>query len=203
MITRLAGLPRRGVSTRSCELLERSDLAALDVRVAEYSGGVRWSLDSACALGPNPQVVILDECITGLDADGRTELWSIVREIIAAGTTVMLTTQYLEEADPHADPVAVHGGGEIAALGAPGELKRVSVMGGLATPFASVSGYSKSGGSAAGSTSIVPPDVEDAAVELPRIESVVARNRVGVVSALSSEAILDEAIVRITFGGGP
>ena len=217
MVARLAGFTRRDATARASELLERFDLAAVDKRVAAYSGGMRRRLDLACAMVANPPVVILDEPTTGLDPNGRTELWAVVREMVAAGTTVLLTTQYLEEADAYADSVAVLVDGEIVARGAPGELKREFASEVVTVEFADAESAERGAGvvrdldtffaSAAGSSargvgSVVSFDVENAAVDLPRIVSVLSLEGIGVISATSSVPTLDEVFVRLTRGGG-
>ena len=124
MIGALRGLRGTSARARSAELLERFDLlAAAGRRVGEYSGGMRRKLDLALSLVGSPEVVFLDEPTTGLDPRGRQTMLDVVRELTATGVAVLLTTQYLEEADQLADRVAVLGGGEIVANGTPGELK--------------------------------------------------------------------------------
>jgi daunorubicin resistance ABC transporter ATP-binding subunit len=124
MMGRLSGLGRREARTRAAELLERFDLAdAAGRRVGTYSGGMRRRLDLALSLIVAPAVLFLDEPTTGLDTRSRQELWSVIRSLAGAGTTVFLTTQYLEEADRLADRIAVLDGGRIAAEGTPAELK--------------------------------------------------------------------------------
>ncbi|MEV3860554.1 ATP-binding cassette domain-containing protein [Streptomyces sp. NPDC050095] len=106
-------------------LLERFDLVeSADKHASNYSGGMRRKLDLAMTLVGNPQIVFLDEPTTGLDPRSRRTMWSIVRELVADGTTIFLTTQYLEEADQLADQIAVVDQGRIAAHGTPDELKR-------------------------------------------------------------------------------
>ncbi|MDL5199127.1 ATP-binding cassette domain-containing protein [Streptomyces sp. ALI-76-A] len=120
-----ARVSRAAARTRATELLDRFDLAdAADRLVKTYSGGMRRRLDLAASLVGRPEVIFLDEPTTGLDPRGRQELWSVVRELSARGTTVFLTTQYLEEADRLADRVAVLHGGELVAEGTSEELKR-------------------------------------------------------------------------------
>ncbi|WP_328771897.1 ABC transporter ATP-binding protein [Streptomyces sp. NBC_00286] len=116
---------RAAARTRAAELLDRFDLAnAADRLVKTYSGGMRRRLDLAASLVGEPEVIFLDEPTTGLDPRSRQELWSVVRELSARGTTVFLTTQYLEEADRLADRIAVMHGGELIAEGTSEELKR-------------------------------------------------------------------------------
>ncbi|MBD0712438.1 MULTISPECIES: ABC transporter ATP-binding protein [unclassified Streptomyces] len=124
---RLSGLSRPAATRRTAELLERFRLADAGARLVKtYSGGMRRRLDLAAGLVRDPgatRVMFLDEPTTGLDPRSRQELWEVVRELSATGTTVFLTTQYLEEADRLADRVTVLGGGRVLAEGTPGELK--------------------------------------------------------------------------------
>jgi ABC-2 type transport system ATP-binding protein len=124
LIGRLTQLPRRHIARRADELLERFGLASAGGRlVRTYSGGMRRRLDLAAALVHYPDVVFLDEPTTGLDPQGRLELWEIIRELAAGGATILLTTQYLEEADRLANRIAVIDRGVVIAEGTPVELK--------------------------------------------------------------------------------
>ncbi len=124
MMARLAHLGRRAARVRVTELLEQFDLAeAAGRRAATYSGGMRRRLDLAVSLIAGPPVVFLDEPTTGLDPRSRNQMWRVVRELTAAGTTILLTTQYLDEADQLADTVAVLDAGRIVATGTPAQLK--------------------------------------------------------------------------------
>jgi ABC-2 type transport system ATP-binding protein len=106
-------------------LLERFDLAeSAQKMAATYSGGMRRKLDLAMTLVTRPQIIFLDEPTAGLDPRSRRTMWNIVRELVADGVTVFLTTQYLEEADQLADRIAVLDQGHLVAEGTPGELKR-------------------------------------------------------------------------------
>ncbi|GFH64346.1 MULTISPECIES: ATP-binding cassette domain-containing protein [Streptomyces] len=121
---RLAGLTRAAARARAAGLLERFGLSEAGGRlVRTYSGGMRRRLDLAAGLVGEPRVLFLDEPTTGLDPRSRQQLWQVVRELAAAGTAVLLTTQYLEEADRLADRVAVLHEGRVAAEGTPAELK--------------------------------------------------------------------------------
>lgn len=125
MMTRLAGRGRPAARVRAAELLDRFDLTgAADRLVKTYSGGMRRRLDLAASLVGDPEVIFLDEPTTGLDPRSRAALWDVVRELSAQGTTVFLTTQYLEEADQLADRIAVLHKGVLAAEGTSAELKR-------------------------------------------------------------------------------
>jgi oleandomycin transport system ATP-binding protein len=108
MIGRLLGLPRPAARARAAELLARFDLTEAAARPAKtYSGGMRRRLDLAASLVGNPRVLYLDEPTTGLDPRSRTDVWDMVRRLVADGVTVLLTTQYLEEADHLAHDIAV------------------------------------------------------------------------------------------------
>jgi len=121
---RLYHLPRREAHRRADELLERFDLLdAADRPVAGYSGGMRRRLDLITSLILRPEVLFLDEPTTGLDPRGRGEIWDAVRALVADGTTVLLTTQHLDEADQLAGDIAVIDHGQVIATGTPDELK--------------------------------------------------------------------------------
>jgi ABC-2 type transport system ATP-binding protein len=121
---------------RSAELLDRFGLTeAAGKPVATYSGGMKRKLDLAMTLVGAPSVVFLDEPTAGLDPRSRRALWDEVRALVAAGTTILLTTQYLEEADQLADSVAVLHGGRVVAEGTPAELKAVHDAGSLDDVF--------------------------------------------------------------------
>jgi ABC-2 type transport system ATP-binding protein len=125
LIARLRGLDRRAAERHSITLLERLDLAdAATRRAGTYSGGMRRRLDLAMSLVGEPEVIFLDEPTTGLDPRSRQTLWDIVSELVASGTSVLLTTQYLEEADRLADRIMLLVRGRIVAEGTPAELKR-------------------------------------------------------------------------------
>jgi ABC-2 type transport system ATP-binding protein len=124
MVGRLTHLGKQTIKTRADELLERFDLVRAGNRpVKTYSGGMRRRLDLAAALVHRPPVLFLDEPTTGLDPSGRTDLWGVIEELVADGTTLLLTTQYLEEADRLANDIVVIDHGEVIAKGTAGELK--------------------------------------------------------------------------------
>ncbi len=124
MFGRLHHLGARHARVRADELLDRFGLADTGRKaVQHYSGGMRRRLDLAASLITDPEVLFLDEPTTGLDPRGRTEVWTAVRSLVGGGTTVLLTTQYLEEADQLADRVSVVDRGRVVADGTPDELK--------------------------------------------------------------------------------
>lgn len=123
----LAHLPRPAAKARVEELLARFGLTdAAGRRAATYSGGMKRRLDLAMTLVSGPGVIFLDEPTTGLDPRSRRELWDVVRELLAEGVTVLLTTQYLEEADQLAHTVGLLDGGRLVAEGTPAELKALA-----------------------------------------------------------------------------
>ena len=124
MVGRLYHLPRAEARQRAGELLERLGLTeAADRLVRTFSGGMRRRLDLAASLVARPPVLFLDEPTTGLDPQSRNDLWELLRELVADGATLVLTTQYLEEADRLADDIVVLDRGRAAATGSPSELK--------------------------------------------------------------------------------
>ncbi|SDP55550.1 ATP-binding cassette domain-containing protein [Lentzea jiangxiensis] len=124
LIARLLGASRRQAHQRADDLLEQFDLTDAAKRNAKtYSGGMRRRLDLAASLVGNPEVLFLDEPTTGLDPASRLAMWEIVEKLVADGTTVLLTTQYLDEADRLADSITVLSHGKVVASGTSAELK--------------------------------------------------------------------------------
>jgi ABC-2 type transport system ATP-binding protein len=124
LVGRLLGLPWRGARQRASELLEAFGLDdAASRQVQTYSGGMRRRLDIAASLVATPEILFLDEPTTGLDPRGRNQVWDLVRRIAGAGTTVLLTTQYLDEADRLAERMAVIDHGRVIAEGTSSDLK--------------------------------------------------------------------------------
>jgi ABC-2 type transport system ATP-binding protein len=124
MFGKLYDLPTAAARKRADELLEQFALSeAADQAVAEYSGGMRRRLDLAVSLIMTPSVLFLDEPTTGLDPRARIDVWASIKSLVGSGTTVLLTTQYLEEADQLADHIAVIDAGQVVAEGTPDELK--------------------------------------------------------------------------------
>jgi oleandomycin transport system ATP-binding protein len=124
LIGRLLGIPRSEAKARARELLADFDLSDAASRATKtYSGGMRRRLDLAASLVGRPQLLYLDEPTTGLDPRGRSELWDLIRTLVAGGVTVLLTTQYLNEADQLANDIVVIDHGKVIATGTPMELK--------------------------------------------------------------------------------
>jgi len=124
MIGRLVGLSRSEAHARADELLESFDLSEASSKIAKtYSGGMRRRLDLAASLVGKPRFLYLDEPTTGLDPISRQQLWEMIRDLVEDGTTVLLTTQYLEEADRLADEIVVIDKGRVIAAGTPRQLK--------------------------------------------------------------------------------
>jgi oleandomycin transport system ATP-binding protein len=124
MIGRLLGLSRASAKARAAELLARFDLAEAASRpVKTYSGGMRRRIDLAASLVGHPHVLFLDEPTTGLDPQARSDVWDMIRLLVADGVTVLLTTQYLDEADQLADDIVVIDHGRVIATGTPDDLK--------------------------------------------------------------------------------
>ena len=129
LVARLLDYTRRGAALRAAELLEEFGLTeAADRRIKTYSGGMRRRLDLAASLVGRPSVIFLDEPTTGLDPSKREDVWAMIRKLTEGGTSVLLTTQYLDEADALADSITVIDRGKVIANGTPQELK--SIVGG-------------------------------------------------------------------------
>ena len=142
LMARLRHLGAKRSKTRAAELLEQFDLVeAARKPLATYSGGMKRRLDLAMTLVATPSVIFLDEPTTGLDPRSRHTMWNIVRGLVADGTTVLLTTQYLEEADELANRIAVLDGGHIVANGTPDELKRLVPGGHIRLRFADAAAF--------------------------------------------------------------
>ncbi|MGY1617932.1 ATP-binding cassette domain-containing protein [Geodermatophilus sp. SYSU D00691] len=132
LLGRLLGLGRPAARARADELLEAFGIAEASGRlVKNYSGGMRRRLDIAASIVVTPELMFLDEPTTGLDPRSRNQVWEIARALVAGGTTILLCTQYLEEADQLADGIAVIDKGRVIAEGTPGQLKASVGSGGL------------------------------------------------------------------------
>ncbi len=124
LLALLLGFKRAQANARAAELLEAFDIAdAAGRQVKNYSGGMRRRLDIAASLVVTPELMFLDEPTTGLDPRSRNQVWDIIRALVAEGTTILLCTQYLDEADQLADGIAVIDHGKVIAEGTPGQLK--------------------------------------------------------------------------------
>jgi daunorubicin/doxorubicin transport system ATP-binding protein len=132
LLGRLLGLKRAGAKTRAAELLEAFGLAEAAARLVKtYSGGMRRRLDIAASLVVTPDLMFLDEPTTGLDPRSRNQVWDIIRALVDQGTTILLCTQYLDEADQLAEGIAVIDHGKVIAEGTPAQLKASVGAGGL------------------------------------------------------------------------
>ncbi|MFJ1568096.1 ATP-binding cassette domain-containing protein [Streptomyces erythrochromogenes] len=146
-------LSRREGRRVTGELLERFDLVEASKKpAATYSGGMKRRLDIAMTLVGGPRVIFLDEPTTGLDPRSRHNMWQIIRDLVTGGVTVLLTTQYLEEADQLADRIAVLHDGRIAAEGSAGELKRLVPGGHVRLRFTDPAAYRSAAGALPGTT---------------------------------------------------
>ena len=124
LLGRLLGLKRAAAKERATELLDAFGLSEAAGRlVKNYSGGMRRRLDIAASIVVTPQLMFLDEPTTGLDPRSRNQVWDIIRTLVAEGTTILLCTQYLDEADQLAEGIAVIDRGKVIAEGTPGQLK--------------------------------------------------------------------------------
>jgi ABC-2 type transport system ATP-binding protein len=151
LIADLRHLGRKEGRRRAAELLERFDLVeAAKKPLATFSGGMRRRLDLAMTLVGDPRIIFLDEPTAGLDPRSRRVMWQIVRDLVATGVTIFLTTQYLEEADRLANRIAVLDGGKIVAEGTPDELKRLVPGGHVRLEFADAADLDKAARAFAG-----------------------------------------------------
>jgi ABC-2 type transport system ATP-binding protein len=209
MVGRLSRLGRGGARRRAAELLERFDLVdAADRPVKGYSGGMRRRLDLAGALIATPPVLFLDEPTTGLDPRSRLGMWDVIRELTAGGTTLLLTTQYLEEADQLARDVMVIDHGRAIARGTPDELK--AMVGGERIEIV-VTDRSRIGAAAAvlarhalegvrtdPQTGLVDAAVRGGAATLAAVIEGLAQADVGVGEVGLRRATLDEVFLTLT-----
>ena len=198
----LAHLGRAAATTAVAGMLARLDLlAAADRRAQTYSGGMKRRLDLAMTLITAPRLIFLDEPTAGLDPRSRRELWSIVREQVADGVTVLLTTQYLEEADQLADRIGVLDGGRMVAEGTASELKRRVPGGQVSVQLTDASRLA----AAASAHPDATTDVEACTVRLPHDGSVAGLRRVldglddqDVVGLTVTSADLDDVFLALT-----
>jgi ABC-2 type transport system ATP-binding protein len=169
MMADLHHLGRQAGRDRADELLARFDLVEAGQKPAmTYSGGMKRRLDLAMTLVGNPSVIFLDEPTTGLDPRSRHSMWTMIRELVSGGVTVLLTTQYLEEADQLADRIAVLDHGTLVAEGTPGELKRLVPGGHIRLRFTAPEQFELAG-------RVLPtavPDLESLVLQVPNDGSV-------------------------------
>jgi ABC-type multidrug transport system ATPase subunit len=198
LIGRLAGLGRREAGQRAADLAQRFGLAAAAGRpVRTYSGGMRRRLDLAASLMNRPALLILDEPTTGLDPGSRVELWAALRELRDAGTTMLLTTQYLEEADRFADAVHVLDHGVIIAAGTPADLKART---GTQVVDVLLAGQNAAAAAAALRARVAPSDLHvDEASRLTTARLLQA-DGIGVADIALRQPSLDEAFLALTAG---
>jgi ABC-2 type transport system ATP-binding protein len=198
----LAHLDRAIVSGTVTGLLERFDLVDAADRMAQtYSGGMKRRLDLAMTLIARPRLIFLDEPTTGLDPRSRRELWAIVREQVADGVTVLLTTQYLDEADHLADRIGVLDGGRLVAEGTAAELKRRVPGGQVSVQFTDAAMLAAAAAAHAGAIA----DAEALTLQVPSDGSVAGLRRVldgldddGVVGVTVESADLDDVFLALT-----
>jgi daunorubicin resistance ABC transporter ATP-binding subunit len=209
MIARLYRLPRDEARRRASEVLEQFELVeAADRRAATYSGGMRRRLDLAAGLIGMPPVVLLDEPTTGLDPRSRQELWRIVGELRRDGTTVLLTTQYLEEADRLAQQIGVVDRGRIVAQGTAAELKAAVGATILSVRLADPAAARDASAALAGLGAAEQPHVDAAdgeirlAVEDPRASAEAVRRldalRFGIAAIELVQPTLDDVFLSLT-----
>jgi ABC-2 type transport system ATP-binding protein len=178
---------------RACGLLERFGLQdAADRPAGEYSGGMRRRLDLAAGLIRSPAVLFLDEPTTGLDPRSRSEVWDAVRALAADGTTVLLTTQYLEEADRLADRIAVVAGGRVVAEGPPAQLKDALPDGDWIEVTVREAGDLAAAADLLGRISVAEPEVDPQALRV----SAPVRDRMGALAAVVGELDAEDVALR-------
>jgi ABC-2 type transport system ATP-binding protein len=174
---------------RAAELLDRFDLVDAAKKLpAIYSGGMRRRLDLAMTLVGDPRIIFLDEPTTGLDPRSRHTMWQIIRDLVAGGVTILLTTQYLDEADQLADRIAVLDRGKLVAQGTPDELKRLIPGGHIRLQFADARGLE----SAARTLGEAARDDNELTLQVPTDGSV--RSLRAVLDRLDHEALEDNGV---------
>jgi oleandomycin transport system ATP-binding protein len=206
LIGRLTGQPRAAARSRARDLLAEFRLTdAADRPVRTYSGGMRRRLDLAASLVTRPRVLYLDEPTTGLDPRSRNEMWDVVRGLAASGVTVLLTTQYLEEADQLADEIAVVDHGTVITTGTPEELKartgaqtlsvRPASPAEVRTVMAVLAGFGQAEPEVRGTTVTVPVGEEDV---LPAVMRRFEDTGVRVAELTLRGSSLDEVFLSLT-----
>lgn len=210
LVGRLYGLGRREAKSRAVELVEGFEMTAYASRqVQHYSGGMRRRVDLACALVARPEVLILDEPTTGLDPTSRRGLWQMIDDLVDDGMTLLLTTQYLEEADRLADRVLVIDAGRRIAEGTPAELKSRLGVDRLLITLARPESDLAAAREALTLVGVINTDVEiisgriearlaSAASELPRIVLALANEGIGLAGLSVHEPTLDDVFFALT-----
>lgn len=202
LMSDLAHLDRASATTTVGVMLERFDLLeAADRRAQTYSGGMQRRLDLAMTLIARPRLIFLDEPTAGLDPRSRRELWAMVREQVAGGVTVLLTTQYLDEADQLADRIGVLDGGRLVAEGTAAELKRRAPGGQVSVQFTDAAGLASAAAAHPGATT----DAETLTLQVPNDGSLAGLRRVlnglddvGVAGLTVESADLDDVFLALT-----
>lgn len=198
----LAHLDRTSVATTVTAALDRLDLAdAADRRAQTYSGGMKRRLDLAMTLIARPRLIFLDEPTSGLDPRSRRKLWAIVREQVADGVTVLLTTQYLDEADHLADRIGVLDGGHLVAEGTAAQLKRQVPGGHVSVQLSDTAGLAAAASAHPGATA----NAEALTLQVPHDGSLAGLRRVldgldddGVTGVTVASADLDDVFLALT-----
>jgi ABC-2 type transport system ATP-binding protein len=207
LLGRLLGLSRGDAKARAVELLEAFGLAEAEGRlVKHYSGGMRRRLDLAASIVVTPELMFLDEPTTGLDPRSRNQVWDIIRALAAEGTTILLCTQYLEEADRLADGIAVIDHGKVIAEGTPSQLKKSVGSGTLHVRLLDPDRRPEAErilGQELGAVNLAPdpaalscpcPDADRAAEAV----AILARSGVGIAEFTLGQPSLDEAFLALT-----
>jgi ABC-2 type transport system ATP-binding protein len=207
LLGRLLGLRRNDAKSRATELLEAFGLAEAAGRlVKHYSGGMRRRLDIAASLVVTPELMFLDEPTTGLDPRSRNQVWDIIRALAHEGTTILLCTQYLEEADRLADGIALIDHGKVIAEGTPGQLKKSVGSGALHVRLLDPGQRPEAAGVLERELGTVHLEADPAALSCPcpdadraaEAVAALARSRVRIAEFTLGQPSLDEAFLALT-----
>ncbi|MFD2090980.1 ATP-binding cassette domain-containing protein [Blastococcus deserti] len=207
LLGRLLGLSRPAARSRADELLDAFGIAEAAGRlVKHYSGGMRRRLDIAASIVVTPQVMFLDEPTTGLDPRSRNQVWEIARALVAGGTTILLCTQYLEEADQLASGIAVIDRGRVIAEGTPGQLKASVGAGALHVRLLDPARRTEAAGVLASVVGAVEPAPDPAALTVSCSDAAraavgvaeLARSGIGIAEFSLDQPSLDEVFLALT-----
>lgn len=206
MIGSLYHLSKKDAKARAAELIEQFELTEAGNRPAKtYSGGMRRRLDLAASLIVSPPVLFLDEPTTGLDPHSRNTMWDILKDLVAKGTTLLLTTQYLEEADQLADEIAVIDQGKVIARGTAAELKRSLGGDRLTLSFKTEADLTKATTLLKSSKPMVVTDSLEMTIEIKKgfeqlaeIVAMLQKEKVGVAHTSLHEPTLDDVFLTLT-----